>query len=58
MPTPQVEFLKLLDEIGLLHENAKQQHGSMLEIIGFQVDLSRMSITLPSDSKSWLVSAI
>ncbi len=58
MPTPQVKFLKLLDEIGLPHESAKQQHGCVLEIIGFEVDLLRMAITLPPDAKSWLVSVI
>ncbi len=58
MPMARVGFLKLLDEIGLLHESAKQQHGSTLEIIGFEVDLSRMAITLPPYAKSQLVSAI
>src|SRR5260221_5754556 len=58
MPTSQVDFLKLLDEIGLPHENAKQQHGAILEIIGFEVDLVRMTITLPADAKSQLVDAI
>ncbi len=58
MPTAQVQFLKLLDEIGLPHENAKQLHRSVLEIIGFEVDLSKMMITLPADTKSQLVNAI
>src|SRR5258708_9589888 len=58
MPTSQVDFLKLLDEIGLPHENTKQQHGVILEIIGFEVDLVRMAITLPVDAKSQLVDAI
>src|SRR5258705_5120046 len=58
MPTLQVDFLKLLDEIGLPHENAKQQHGAILEIIGFEVNLVRMAITLLADAKSQLVDAI
>ena len=58
MPTPQVKFLKLLDEISLPHENPKQQYGSTLEIIGFEVNLSRMAISLPSDAKTRLVGAI
>src|SRR5258708_482502 len=58
MPTAQVQFLKLLDEIGLPHEDAKQLHGSVLEIIGFEVDLLKMSITLPADAKAQLVDAI
>src|SRR6266436_375840 len=58
MPTPQVKFLKLLDEISFLHENVKQQYGSTLEIIGFEVNLSRMAISLPSDAKTWLVGVI
>src|SRR6266436_5161572 len=58
MPTSQVDFLKLLDEVSLPHENAKQQHGAILEIIGFEVDLVRMAITLPADAKSQLVDVI
>src|SRR6266436_6442289 len=58
MLTSQVDFLKLLDEIGLPHENAKQQHGAILEIIGFEVNLVRMAITLPADAKSQLVDVI
>ena len=58
MLTPQVQFLKLFDEIRLPHENAKQLHGSVLEIIGFEVNLSKMAITLPTNAKSQLVDAI
>ena len=58
MPSPQAQFLELLDEIGLPHEDAKQLHGLVLEIIGFEVDLLRMAISLPADAKTQLVDAI
>jgi hypothetical protein len=44
IPASQAEFLLLLDSIGVPHEDAKQQHGIVLEIIGFEVDLAAMTI--------------
>src|SRR5260370_26721442 len=58
MPTPQAQFLQLLDYIGPPHDDAKQQHGKVLKIIGFEVDTLKMTITLPDPSKSKLVDAI
>ena len=58
MPSDQACFLNLLDEIGVPHEDAKQQFGRSLDIIGLTVDLRDLSITMPSDSKSELVRAI
>src|SRR6266478_2651557 len=58
MPTPQAQFLKLFNYIGLPHEDTKQQYGKIIEIIGFEVDIQKMTITLLDASKSKLVEAI
>ncbi|KAF8335918.1 uncharacterized protein EI90DRAFT_2834970, partial [Cantharellus anzutake] len=58
IPTPQAEFLRLLDIIGVPHEDHKQQYGEVLEIIGFEVDLPAMTIRMPKDAKASLVTAI
>ncbi len=58
MPSDQACFLHLLDEIGVPHEDAKQQFGRLLDIIGLTVDLQELSITMPRGSKSKLVNAI
>src|SRR5260370_2286880 len=58
MPTPQARFLKLLNYISLPHEDTKQQYGKIVEIIGFKVDIQKMTITLLDASKSKLVEAI
>src|SRR6266850_1414570 len=55
MPVPQAHFLQILDDIGLLHEDAKQLHGDKLEIISFEVDLPNMTIHIPPESKQKLV---
>src|SRR6266436_717968 len=44
MPTDQTRFLLLLNEIGLPHEDKKQLHGVVLEIIGLVINLEDMSI--------------
>ncbi len=58
MPSDQAHFLQLLDEIGVPHEDTKQQFGRLLDIIGLTVDLQELSITMPKESKSELVNAI
>ena len=58
MPSNQAHFLHLLDEIDVPHEDTKQQFGRSLDIIGLTVGLQDLSITMPKDSKSELVSAI
>ena len=39
MPSSQAQFISLLDDIGIPHDNTKQQHGQVLKIIGFEVDI-------------------
>ncbi|PPQ85183.1 hypothetical protein CVT25_004190 [Psilocybe cyanescens] len=51
MPRNQVKLLQLWDEIGLPHKEKKQISGSIIDIIGFEVDANLMTITLPSHLK-------
>jgi hypothetical protein len=57
-PRKQVLLLKLWDFIGLPHERDKQEFGHSLVITGFLVDLAALTITLDSDRKAALVSAV
>lgn len=57
-PSKQCRFLMLLDQAGLPHEKHKQLFGSVLTIIGFEVDANKMTITMPDSSRSDLVKAI
>ncbi|KAJ6468717.1 hypothetical protein DFH09DRAFT_955414 [Mycena vulgaris] len=58
MPTNQVGLLELWDEIGVRHTRERQLWGEILVIIGFLVDVNRMTITLPTDAKADLITAI
>ncbi len=58
MSIAQACFLQILDNIGLPHEDVKQSHGEKLEIIGFKVDLPKMAIWIPPESKEKLISNI
>lgn len=57
-PPMQVKLLELWDELGIQHEPDKQVFGRTLTIIGFHVDPTTMTITLPPDSLNKLVSSI
>lgn len=52
MPAHQVRLLRLWDELGIPHEEDKQLYGPSLLIIGFQVNVVEMSITMPPDAQS------
>jgi hypothetical protein len=58
MPAKQVALLTLWDELHIPHKKKKQVWGPILTIIGFQLDINNMSITLPSEAKDRLISAI
>jgi hypothetical protein len=58
LPPKQARLLQLWDFIGLPHERDKQEFGSCLVITGFFVDLDALTISLDSDRKRELVSAI
>lgn len=58
MPAHQVWLLWLWDELGIPHEEAKQVSGFSLPIIGFQVNVDQMSITMPPDAQQNLKLAV
>ena len=49
LPLKQVSLLCLWDELSVQHKASKQVFGCTLTIIGFLVNLSQISITLPQD---------
>jgi len=54
MPKNQVKLLELWDEINLPHKDSKQVYGSMLTVIGIEVDANVLSMTMPADTlKEW-----
>jgi len=58
MPRNQVKLLKLWDKINLPHKESKQIYGSMLTIIGIDVDANALSMTMPPEALKELISAI
>jgi hypothetical protein len=58
MPTDQCRLLMLWDELGIPHKPHKQISGSPLTIIGIEVDANRMTLTLPDEAKSRLLSEL
>jgi hypothetical protein len=52
MPSEQVAFLQLWDEIGLPHKNNKQILGPVIPCIGFDVDLNLMTVTMIANFSS------
>ncbi|KIK38964.1 hypothetical protein CY34DRAFT_25452 [Suillus luteus UH-Slu-Lm8-n1] len=49
LPTDMVVLLLLWDELGIPHEEWKQIFGSPLPVIGFEVDLNLMKISLKEE---------
>ena len=58
MPTDQMHFLLLLDQIGLPHNDKKQLYGASLEIIRLLVNVQDMTISMSSEAKQKLVESI
>jgi hypothetical protein len=58
MPAKQVRLLQLWDDLGIPHEERKQQWGTKLTIIGFEVDPNGMTITMPRDARQELIKMI
>ena len=56
MPTSQVKLLNLWDHLGIPHKEKKQIFGSKLTIINIDVNTRNMTLTLPEESKSDLIS--
>ncbi|KLO20449.1 hypothetical protein SCHPADRAFT_816540, partial [Schizopora paradoxa] len=51
-PEKQAKLLELWDEIGIPHSEKKQENGTILTIVGHEVDMQRMRISLPSDQRA------
>ena len=58
MPSNQVKLLQLWDEINLPHKETKQIFGSTLTVIGIQVDANSLSMTMPPNALTELITAI
>jgi len=58
LPTKQARLLSLFDTLGVPHEERKQVSGSPLQIISFDVDPNAMTITMLSNARAELVTAI
>ena len=57
-PAKQVELLRLFDEIGIPHEKRKQEFGHSLTIIGLEVDLNSMTISMSMEKRVDLIETI
>ena len=51
LPDKQARYLELWDELGIPHDEAKQESGAPLTIIGFDVDPNGVSVKLPSSRR-------
>ena len=54
-PEKQARLLLLWDKLGIPHERRKQEFGVILKIIGYQVDVSAMNISMDTESKQNLL---
>ena len=57
-PAKQTCLLQLWDELGIPHECSKQLFGSWLTIVGLNVDVNMMTVTIPERSWRDLVEAM
>jgi hypothetical protein len=57
LPAEQTRLLQLWDEIGLPHEESKQISGTCILIVGFDVDLNALRVTMSKVKRSKLVDA-
>ena len=58
MPTKQVMLLQLWDELGVPHEEKRQEWGTCITIIGFDVDADSLQVTMPTAARTQLVQAL
>ncbi|SRR5258708_14623835 len=57
-PKKQVSLLNLFDEVGIPHEKKKQEFRCELTIIGLQVSLDLMTITMPFEKCTDLIDEV
>jgi hypothetical protein len=53
-PEQQTRLLELWDEVGIPHKQKKQVYGSLLAVLGIDVDVRNLTFTLPAESKDRL----
>jgi hypothetical protein len=58
LPAKQAKLLQLWDELHIPHVESKQVFGSTLTIIGFEVDPNAMTITMPDEARTDLLTAL
>ncbi|THH04752.1 hypothetical protein EW145_g5293 [Phellinidium pouzarii] len=58
LPEKQVRLLELWDILGIPHESKKQVSGTILNIIGYKVDLRRMRISIPEEKMDPLITQL
>jgi hypothetical protein len=58
LPTKQARLLCLWDELGIPHEERKQEWGTSLTIIGFHVDPNQMTVSMPLEYRNEMTKAI
>lgn len=58
MPSNQAKILQLWDEINLPHKEKKQVSGSILTVIGIEVDANALTLSMPEDSLCDLLAAM
>ena len=58
LPSKQTRLLHLWDELGIPHKKDKQEFGTVLRIIGFEVDPNAMTVTMDYNSRKELLTLI
>lgn len=58
MPAKQTALLELWDKLSVPHDHKKQLSGISLSIIGFEVDLASLRVSMPEESCLNLIAAI
>jgi hypothetical protein len=57
-PKKQAKLLKLWDELGIPHQKEKQVFGRVLDIVGLEVDVEAMTITMSDERRKELMDGI
>jgi len=55
LPAKQTRLLKLWDELGIPHDEAKQLSGPSLPILGYEVDANAMTVKVPDEKKAKVI---
>ena len=58
LPEKQTKLLMLWDILGIPHDAKKQEYGHEIKIIGYEIDVKRMQVTIPKESMNEILSKI